>query len=376
MIARRNYLWVFVLAAASLWLKGCIEPFSPPEVNSDAHYLVVDGYLNIGGDTSRIELRRTQNASEKTNPLIERGASVNVEGEKGEMYPFTEMSPGVYVLPSQNFDKRQKYRVNITTVDRKEYQSDFVVVSDTPPIDSITYRLDTFLNSMLFMVNTHDATGNTRFYRWKFEDTYEYYAPYYSALMVKDSEVVNRPEDINHCWKTGYSANIILGSTIKLSKDEIRSLPINSVPVETNKLLVKYSIKVKQYGLTREAFEYWTALAKTTQTTGSLFDPQPSQVTGNIKNKADNKELVFGYFSAGVEQTKRIFAAPRLGYYERCEPDTLPVQCGPPDEECVFNTQKLLITYIGMSHIMAVPPACADCRLKGGINSRPSFWEQ
>ncbi len=81
---------------------------------------------------------------------------------------------------------------------------------------------------------------------------------------------------------------------------------------------------MKQYGLTQEEFEYWNQLAKSTERTGSLFDPQPSSVTGNIKSQGDPSEMVFGYFSAANRQDERIFVQPNLGRNRFCEPtDTL-----------------------------------------------------
>jgi len=368
-IVKFGFAGVLVLA-----FYACIDPFSPPEVNSVEKYLVVDGFLNMSKDTTKIELRRTQNAQEKTAPTPELGAKLSLEGEKGEMYPFTDRGKGLYILLPGVLNRAVKYRLNITTKNGQQYVSDFVAVSKTPPIDSVTYNFDKVLNAMVIKVNTHDATNSTRFYRWQFDDTYEYFAPYFSGLEVVGKELLGRQKNINQCWKSGKSANIILGSTIKLSRDEIRDLPVNIVPVASNKLLTRYSILVKQYGLTQEAFEYWTSLSKTTQSTGSLFDPQPSQVTGNIRNKANPKELVFGYFSAAVEQEKRIFMEPRLGYYETCVIDTLPLRCSTPDVECVFNTQKLLLTYVGLTDVLAVAPSCADCRVQGGSTTKPSFW--
>ena len=49
-------LFKFSFFALLLVLDSCIEPFSPPEVNSPDTYLVVDGFLNVGQDTSKIEL--------------------------------------------------------------------------------------------------------------------------------------------------------------------------------------------------------------------------------------------------------------------------------------------------------------------------------
>ncbi|MCF0071996.1 DUF4249 domain-containing protein [Dyadobacter sp. CY261] len=372
---KRVWVTFGILAAIGLIVNSCIEPFSPPEVSNPGTYLVVDGFLNVNGDTSTILLSHTQATADDKAVEMESGAYIAVDAENGETYAFHDMGNGSYKLPASAFNQDVKYRLRIKRLNGKEYESDFVVVSKTPPIDSITYRVAASRNAMLIYVNTHDANNATRFYRWNFDETYEYRMPYYSSLTrdIPNQTIIPRQDNINVCWRTLQSRDIKLGSTIKLSQDIIRDLPINVVNIATNKLYFGYSILVRQYGLSREAFEYWTDLAKTTQGTGSLFDPQPSQVTGNIHNKADVKELVFGYFSAAQEQTKRVFIRERLGEYPRCSaPDTLNYK------EALEGGGVLLYYYQGMpkSGYLSTSESCADCRSQGGTTTKPSFWDQ
>ncbi|MCE7067453.1 DUF4249 domain-containing protein [Dyadobacter sp. CY326] len=374
-----RYRLLKLFSCISLFLmEGCIEPFSPPEVNSPENYLVVDGFLNVGQDTSRIELSRTQNVNDNAKPTIETGASISVEAESGEKYDFSETRSGLYTLSPKQYSMAGKYRLRVKTQDGKEYLSEYVTVSLTPPIDSVTTKFDSFQDAMVFYVNAHDAHGKTQFYRWKFEETWEYRAAYNSYIEVIDKKYVTRTKDINQCWGSQRSGSILLGTTVKLSSDVIKDLPIFRVPVSTNKLFIKYSVLVRQYGLSRAAFEYWTTLSKTTQGTGSLFDPQPSQVTGNIKNTANNKELVFGYFSASTEETKRLTITPRLGKYATCMPaDTFDVVCKPiSNYQCGLETTALMLSYAGMrsEFVLGTPQSCADCRVQGGTTDRPKFW--
>ena len=367
----KGYFFLLIVFLTSLFIViGCVEPFSPPEVNSDEGYLVVDGFLNVGSDTSRIELSHTQNTNAQTSVSKELGAKVTVEGEKGETYTFTERGNGSYYLPPYAFNAAQQYRLRIKTRAGREYLSDYVEVKNTPPIDAVEGKFDTRQDAMVMQVNTHDPTNKTRFYRWKFEETWEYRAAFFSSLELVGGQIVDRRADINLCWRTVKSSNILLGSTIKLSQDIIKDLPITTVPVATNKLYIKYSILVKQYGLTQDAFEYWTNLAKTNEGTGSLFDPLPSQITGNIKSTTNPKELVFGYFSAAVEQQKRIFLTPFLGRYPTCTaPDTLEIADA-------LLSPYILMGYYGekLDHILVTSQYCADCREQGGVTKRPAFW--
>lgn len=368
----------FLILVVIVFIFGCVRPFSPPEVNSQQSYLVVDGFLNTGSDTSVFLLSRTQNINQNDNPIIESGAIVSVEKESGETRLLTEISNGKYILPPAQFDPANKYRLKIKAANGSEYTSDYVIISKTPPIDSITYKVEPVRNSMVFYANAHDKQNQTHFYRWKLEETWEYRATYASVLEVVDGKIILRNEDINTCWRTNKSANIILGSTIKQTSDVIKDLPVNIVPISTNKLYFKYSMMLKQYALSQEAFEYWTALSKTTQLTGSLFDPQPYLLTGNIKSTTNPEELVFGYFSASTEEKKRIVINPGLGSFPRCtEPDTITVQCHSLDVDCAYRTQKLLLNYYGIGNefVVVANPECADCRLQGGTTKRPVFME-
>ena len=361
-----------------LFLDSCIEPFSPPEVNSPDTYLVVDGFLNVGQDTSIIALSRTQNTNETIIPVIEGGAKITVESEAGETYNFSEGSSGKYFLPPGIYNQSGKYRLRIKTSGGQEYLSEYVAVSKTPPIDSIGYKFDPGRAAMVFYVNAHDPQNQTKFYRWKFEETWEYRSAYFSGLEIVDKELVSRRNNINVCWRTTTSKNILLGSTVKLSSDIIKDLPLNIVAISTNKLYLKYSILIKQYGLSQEAFEYWTDLSKTTQGTGTLFDPQPSQITGNIRSTTNSQDLVFGYFSASTEEKKRIVISPGLGSFPRCmPPDTLPIECSPRNQDCAYTTAALLLSSYGRrsDSVLVAPPSCADCRLQGGTTTRPSYME-
>ena len=376
MEAKRYSVLLFVVGSMVL-VHSCVVPFTPPEVNADESYLVVDGFLNAGQDTSRFELRRSQNINQIVSPVIERGALLTIEEESGGHFALTEKGAGHYILPPVQLDRGSKYRLLIATSNGKEYISEYVPVTITPAIDSITYRLNPENTAMVFYVNTHDDQSRTQFYRWKFEETWEYEAAYVSNLELEGEDIIARKEQINRCWADRRSGSILLGTTIKLSNDIIRDQPLNVVPISTNKLSRKYSILIRQYGLSRPAFEYWTSLAKTTQITGSLFDAKPSQVTGNITSTGDKKDLVFGYFSVATEETKRIFISPRLGNYARCiAPDTIPIACY-PGEVCAKMAPGLLLNYYGFrsEFVLVAPASCADCRLEGGTTVRPAFWD-
>ncbi|MBE9462208.1 DUF4249 domain-containing protein [Dyadobacter subterraneus] len=371
-----RYQKLFFILLVVFFIHGCIKQFSPPGIDTLEQNLVVDGFLNTGADTSIIQLSRTQNLSQTEEPVKETGAALSVEDESGTTFSFKETGAGKYILPPYGFDQGKKYRLRIKTAAGKEYLSEYVAVIKTPAIDSVSYKIEPVRNAVVFYANTHDPKNQTHFYRWSFEETWEYHATYASALEVIAGKVVLREKDINKCWQTFKSRNILLGSTIKQSSDIISEVPINIVPISTNKLYIKYSILLKQYALSSEAFEYWTTLAKTTELTGGLFDPTPFLLTGNIKSTINPSELVFGYFSAGTEEKKRILITPGLGSFPRCaKTDTIPIECRSLDELCALRTEQLLLTYHGKrsDSVTVASAECTDCRLRGGTTLKPAF---
>ncbi|GAB4032214.1 DUF4249 domain-containing protein [Spirosoma gilvum] len=360
--------WILLLLVS-----GCIDPYRPPEIAAPASYLVVNGFFDSApGATTTIQLSRTQNLTDTKSPTAETKAQVSIESQSKAVYTLKEGTAGAYSLSGVTPLTGETYRLHIKTSKGTDYYSDYVPVLTTPAIDSVSWHTEG--NDVLFSVNTHDPKNNTRYYRWEFEETWEFTAPYYSQLELKNNQIVNRTEDINRCWNTTYSTNIMLTSTERLSQDIVSQFPLTSVAGTSGKLGIKYSLLVKSYALTQAGYAYYDQLAKITQNLGSIFDPQPSQITGNIRASTNPDDLVMGFFRVGTVASKRIFI-------RRDQLPTITTYAGDPG--CVVDTfsvskvlkeQPAIISLFGENQYLVTSFACVDCRYKG-VNKRPSFWE-
>lgn len=146
-------------------------------------------------------------------------------------------------------------------------------------------------------------------------------------------------------------------------------------------MYVRYSILVKQRALTKEAYTYYDKLKKTTENLGGLFDPQPGQVTGNIKNLSNPGEVVLGYFSGGSEVSERIFIKVNelplnIRHYQQegnCYQDTVLVEqlVGLSGGYNLINGVYEQITLVGYTFSSQ---GCTDCRKMGGTLTKPDFW--
>ncbi|HEV3250253.1 MAG TPA: DUF4249 domain-containing protein, partial [Puia sp.] len=298
-----KYLFISVLFDFG----GCKEAYIPPAIQAANNFLVVDGFLNYGQDSTIINLSRARSLIDSLPSVPELNAQVTVEGQGSGLYPLNEVGNGEYAVNQMNLNPDQLYRIRITTTSGEQYASDFVPIKPTPPIDSINWiRKD---NGVNIYANAHDPTNNTKYYRWEYTETWEYHSPYDSYLEYVNKQLVIRDSSrkVLACWSTLKATNIFMASSANLSQDVIYESPLEFIPLGSEKISVKYSILVKQFALTREAFEYWQNLRKSTEQVGSLFDAQPSQITGNIHSVNHPGQPVLGFISASSQAEKRIY---------------------------------------------------------------------
>jgi len=373
------YIIVMILAVIA-----CKERYHPEVTSFNSNILVVDGFINTGGDSTFIKLSRTVTLANKKIVNPETGATLSIETSNNESASLFEKEKGLYYIPMITFGPNKKYRLKIKTKNGANYLSDFVQSTISPQIDSVNYEIKP--NGLQVYVNASDVTNKTRYYRWEYDETWIFYALYNSNHIWRKgpaAEPRDAAENIYQCWGNANSSTVLTGSSAKLDKDVIHLSPLTLVPSTSEKLTEKYSILVKQYALTKEAYDFWQSLKKNTENLGSIFDVLPSELTGNIHNVANNAEPVIGYISAGTTQKKRIFITrDRL---PKWRPE-YPYSCGAPDtvllkdERTAFSGASYLpiaevndefgnvIGHTGAARI------CSDCTIRGTAK-RPIFWQ-
>jgi hypothetical protein len=117
---------------------------------------------------------------------------------------------------------------------------------------------------------------------------------------------------------------------------------------------------------------------QSSQQTGDIFDPQPSQVKGNIHCTNNPEEPVIGFITASSVTEKRIFI--NNGEIKEREGPNGELLC----EEFFVNRDSALYYLRGGDYLPAyyvtngplalAKPACVDCRVRGGVIAKPSFW--
>ena len=354
-----------------------MEPYQSPDITTNLATLVVDGFISDSATPGfaivDVRLSRTT-ALTSTKPLPEQRATVTLEqlgSNRPLVIPETQTEAGYYST-NVPIDVTKGYKLHIVTKG-KNYFSDVLQYKKTPPIDEIFY--ETTDEGVQIYLSTHNPVSVGGLYRWSFSETWHYRAAYDPRYYILNGRTFIRPptETTWECWNTKASTKILVGSAENLSQDIINRFPITFIPKGSPKLSVKYSIQVQQQSVGTSEFSFWQQLQKTTESVGGLFDPLPSQVTGNVHNASDALEPVMGYVSWGSTTTKRIFIdlfdlppGFNLSHISECPLIEIPPEAVP------YTQGPLLI--VSLAPIFTSDSRCLDCRLDGGVQQKPSFW--
>jgi len=370
---------------------SCKDIYDPHIETKTTGLLVVEGSINSGQGPTTIRLSRSSGLEDAAfKPEL--GAQVDVEGEDGKDFPLVENSNGEYSDPQLTLNNGVQYRLRIRTTDGKQYASDYTPVKYTPLIDSITWQREN--DGLRIYANARDPLNTTKYYQWKYEETWEIHSTFYTSIKyIRDTIRTNavtglafRLPDHNadtslyKCWSTLNSSTITLGSTEKLTSD-IVYLPVQYIEPHSEKLSVLYSINLRQYAISRDNYLFLQKMKKNTEQLGTIFDPQPSEISGNIHSLTYPNEAVIGFIEVTQEQVKRIFISnsqvPGWGYDPACA------------QRIIDNNLDSIAKY-GSDLYPTLPQSvdpfgnvakfyatndknCMDCTFRG-VSQKPLFW--
>lgn len=391
------------LLALCVWT--CVEPYEP-EVGSYERTLVVDGIFSNSEVPSTVRLSRSFDYDAIEVPVIT-GAQVMIEDDQGNSTILEETKEGIYETNPTLFPGQigRSYRLLINTPDGNRFESDWELMKAAPPVEAIEAEFmereqdNPLLNvipGLQLYLSTRDTENNTRYYRWEFEETYEYLLRHPPFIRV---EFGSRPGQGNdeifsidgpefegfRCWKTEESRQILVATTENLTEDVVADFPLHFVSNKTPRLAYRYSILVKQYAISKRNYEFLNTVKELNQTTGSLFDAIPNEVFGNIRS-SDGKDIpVLGYFSVAGLSTKRAFfdrqdtpfsAFPPFG--PECLNDTIPLSFNTLHRKLNSGGWELYDYHVNdndeqIGYLLSRPP-CTRCSGNDATNTKPDFW--
>ncbi len=391
----KKILFLFGLLSISLIIKSCIDPFEITNVSYE-EILIVEGKLTNELKKHEIYLSKTIKIND-VGVSPEKDAVVYITDNTNEIFNFSEIEIGRYQSINSFIPENNKtYTLNIETSNGKHYKSNPQQLTGLSDIGDINILIDeNNIGEEELNINVNSITLNedTKYYYYEYEEAFKIIAPYWN---VNQFDMTNYPDiafttkplpykDI--CYKTQYSSGSrIQTETLSLSDNKVVNFSIRSIATDNYILSYRYSILIKQFVQTQEAYSYHESLNSFADYESVFSENQVGFLNGNIFNTNDNNEKVIGFFEVNSVTSKRIFFN-REDFFE--DPiTTYATACNPFAPELLTDDslEELLILHRSGNYLYysrntsdenapynIVPKACGDCTEIGSIN-KPDFW--
>jgi len=388
----RFYLSILIFVI--IGFDSCIEPYIPENVNKIVPKVVVDGLITNQSEEQEIVLSYTSSPNNsKFIPLS--GCTVEVIDGEGSIFNFNESysNTGHYIgsIGMQYLNAHHQFKLHFVTSSGEEFESSMEEMMPCPPVDSVYYSVGTeettipsiSYEGIQFYIDLIANENDGSYYRVSVEETWEYHAAYPVGIYFA-GEYYHHPADYSlyYCYSSNQLDNIFLISTTGFSKNEYKKYQLNFVTNQTQRLMYKYSMLIKQMSISEGAYNFWSNLRKNNQQSGGLYDTQPAIVEGNIHSLSDPNEKVLGYFGVSSVQTKRIFVTNvpiSFPYDFHCTPSVPYYEGGWPYNTSSTEWPIYFINYLdfetGATILGVADKDCFDCRLNGGTTEKPVYWD-
>ena len=311
-------LWIL------FFLFSCIRKVDPP-IRTVSPILVVEGWITTDPAPYQIKLSYSGQyaaAFQLTDKQFISDAHVRIEDDLGHSTSCAWLSEGNYQTTDSGFVGLvgRSYRLIIQLSNGKTYSSSPEKIEQVPPIDSVsvlydsTYITDIRPTQLVLSVHTHDAAGTQNYYRW----TASGYIPRRSSGAPCS---IGSPPCGMECMCYAFCVQYLSNDRINIFADQFTDGNEIVQPVFYSPIywMGVHFIQVNQYSISRPAYEFWQAFLDQTNRTGSILDPLPASLTGNIYNIADSGDRALGYFSASMVASKKVKITPEFlqEYYLR-----------------------------------------------------------
>ncbi|WP_178988937.1 DUF4249 domain-containing protein [Winogradskyella schleiferi] len=401
---RKHYIKLFYFSAIVSLFMSCTERYELTEKNFES-LLVVEATLIDQLGPQKIQLSRTIPLNSE-QPIYVNDAQVWVEDGNQNIYTFSNFGMGNY-MSNSNFQtfEGETYILHIAAADGLNYVSSPEIAPPVSEIQNLSAELLTVNGEQGVQVLVNSAAGEATFFKYDYEETYKVIAPYYNNFDFTIENVVGsgdsleydivlqpKDENVRVCYSTKNSTAIIQASLNELEVSSIVDFPVRFIKQENAILRERYSILVKQYVQSFEAYNFYRVLKELGITENLLVENQPGFVQGNITCVENPEQSVVGFFQVSSVSSSRLyfnysdFNIQKPPYFSECEfltdldyIDNTTEDFDRNDRSymySIFSVAEPEFLYLGGQHPIFnfVRAECGDCtRISSTVI--PEFWE-
>lgn len=317
----RNPSFIFI-ALILLLFNRCIDPLEL-ETDSDAQRLVVDGMITDEPGPYSVRLSRSKqyDAYHDSWSVVEAGARVIISDNTGNQETLTETAQGLYQTSPDGIRGQvgNIYTLQITTKGGQQYTSAPETMRPVSPIDSLYFEVRPYFElneenvqvtryAVHVLLDAEDPASEKNYYMWRWKGTFRVSTQPWDYTEKVGGVRIPMPKDCcETCWVTANTNSInVLDDRLNNGTNLKRHL-VTRIPVTEQAFGFKYHLDVKQYSLSEAAFNYWRILKSQIERGGSIQDPPPANVIGNMSSISNPNERVLGFFGASAATSKAFF---------------------------------------------------------------------
>lgn len=374
----RKLINIFVLLLICF---SCIDEY-PLDIKSYENLLVVDGMITNEPGPYTVKLSRSSSVDYPVfNPV--NNALVIIEDDQGISEQLNEIEDGTYTTSEGGIqgESGRSYRLKLELANGSKYESPFQKMPGSVGIDSVYAKIeyretsdpDYDLVGYQFYLNSKTPQIDTVYYLWQLVETWKFNSDFTLDYIYEGTiSPSGDPYKFYTCWTTEKIHEINCFSTLNQASAQVTEYPLTYVSTQSKRLSIRYSLLTRQLTISKEAYKFWNDVKQQISDNELLFDQQPFQIRGNLKNINDPNEPVMGYFTAAGVTEKRIFVNRPLYVdfdYPVCFPETdlRKLAYTPPRYWPIY----LVDTKDGMA---IGEKSCFDCRMHDGSLEKPEFW--
>jgi hypothetical protein len=381
--------WISLLLLAA-GLTSCIYPYKPDIEVEPEPTLVVDGHILVGGiSTIRLSYLTPIVGEVNKNP---RGKAW-IEDDRGNQYTVPPLAQdgldgysydSTFLTNTFNIDTpaspgASQYRA-VVEVDGETYTSAWITPDPAPVVDGIHFRADD--RKVYVVADLKPGVKNTGYAGFLLEETWEFHADVFPEEFIDPEtwEYYDPESEYPYYWcfrSVSLNGSVLLDYT-SLSGEVIREIPVRNFLRTDARNHRRYSILVKAFALSKEAYDYNRQTQEMSELGGDLFSPDPGALEGNLVCESHPDKEVMGYVQAGYVSSRRAFMTNEF---------LIPVI--PTIDYVQVPKEEMPVYYYDMNFRPVVKRAfgdgvvdvgwaahrCINCLEAGGTQVKPDFWD-
>ena len=297
-----------VLITCVLVLSACLEEYKVP-VNQKTQQLVIEALLTdeVTSDLPSIKLSLTEQFGNTYSYKPVSGAFVQITDNEGKKTILQSVGSlqGVYQVNDFRFQAKvgKTYKLTVKLPDGRTYESPNEPMLTPVQISKLTAVFDNPVTRDALGIPNYrvfsefqDPKNKDDFYRWNAWGVYKR-----KSTGVICSFGLNLCNE--RCWLKKEDFGVNLFSDFGVDGKLIRNKAVFESPIY---FYGKHYIEITQFTISRGAYQFWQRFLQQTGRSGTIFDPIPAPISGNLVNIANEADVALGYFEVASIARKRL----------------------------------------------------------------------